>query len=79
MSPTILREGRFRFFFNSREESRMHVHVETSEGAAKFWLEPVITLASHYKLNPKELGEMDAVVRKHAEEFRADWNRHFSL
>jgi hypothetical protein len=29
MSPTILREGQYRFYFNSREEPRMHVHVET--------------------------------------------------
>ena len=27
MSPTIFREGPFRFYFFSREETRMHVHV----------------------------------------------------
>jgi len=27
MSPTVFREGGFRFYFFSREESRMHVHV----------------------------------------------------
>ena len=31
MSPTIHREGPYRFYFNSREESRMHVHVEAHE------------------------------------------------
>jgi len=25
--PTIYRESPYRFFFNSREESRMHVHI----------------------------------------------------
>jgi len=40
MSPTILRTGPYRFFFNSREESRMHVHVFMPDGTAKFWLEP---------------------------------------
>jgi hypothetical protein len=41
MSPTILREKGYRFFFFSREESRIHVHITCPEGEAKFWLEPV--------------------------------------
>jgi len=31
MMPTVLIIGRFRFFFNSREETRMHIHVNTNE------------------------------------------------
>ncbi|MFN7338865.1 MAG: DUF4160 domain-containing protein, partial [bacterium] len=27
MSPTVFREDGYRFFFFSREETRMHVHV----------------------------------------------------
>ncbi|MDO9130066.1 MAG: DUF4160 domain-containing protein [Anaerolineales bacterium] len=45
MSPTIHREGPYRFYFNSREESRMHVHVESPDGKAKFWLGPFVALA----------------------------------
>ena len=37
MSPTVLRIGGYRFFFNSREETRRHIHVATVEGTAKFW------------------------------------------
>ncbi|MFA6403462.1 MAG: DUF4160 domain-containing protein [Salinivirgaceae bacterium] len=48
--PTVLIIGRFRFFFNSREESRMHIHINTTEGTAKFWLEPLICLAEYYNL-----------------------------
>jgi len=44
MSPTIFKENGFRFFFFSREESRMHVHVISGDGEAKFWLEPEIEL-----------------------------------
>ncbi len=40
MAPTIHRERGYRFFFFSREETRMHVHVGCSDGEAKFWLEP---------------------------------------
>jgi hypothetical protein len=27
LSPTVFRDGPFRFFFFSREESRLHIHV----------------------------------------------------
>jgi hypothetical protein len=35
MSPTVFREGPFRFFFFSREEERLHIHVQSAEGEAK--------------------------------------------
>ena len=49
MVPTIFREEGYRFYFFSREESRPHVHVESVEGEAKFWLDPEIELVrSHF-------------------------------
>ncbi len=48
MSPTVFRECGYRFFFFSREEERMHVHVLSGNGEAKFWLEPEIELAKNY-------------------------------
>jgi len=42
MSPTVFREKGYRFFFFSREETRMHIHVISGDGEAKFWLEPVV-------------------------------------
>lgn len=45
MSPTLFREAGYRFFFFSREESRMHVHIVSEDGEAKFWLKPDIVLA----------------------------------
>ena len=53
MSPTIYREGPYRFFFNSREETRMHVHITSADGNAKFWLEPIVALANYYRLTRK--------------------------
>jgi hypothetical protein len=41
MTPTVVKEGAFRLFFFSREETRIHVHVNHPDGEAKFWLEPV--------------------------------------
>ncbi|MFP4289563.1 MAG: DUF4160 domain-containing protein [Bacteroidales bacterium] len=60
--PTILIVGKYRFFFNSREEPRIHVHVNTSEGTAKFWLEPLISLADYYNLSTKKLREIQKIV-----------------
>lgn len=45
MSPTVFRFKGYRFFFFSREEERMHVHVTCADGEAKFWMEPVVMLA----------------------------------
>jgi hypothetical protein len=42
MSPTVFREGPYRFYFNSREEDRLHVHIEAPSGELKIWLEPRI-------------------------------------
>ena len=36
VSPTVFRAAGFRFFFFSREESRMHVHAQSAEGEAKY-------------------------------------------
>jgi len=77
MSPTLRREGPYRFFFNSREESRMHVHIATSDGIAKFWLEPIVALASFHNLSTKDLQRIENLVREHKDEFRSAWHRHF--
>jgi hypothetical protein len=79
MSPTILRYGSCRFFFNSREESRMHVHVATPDGLAKFWLEPIVALADYYGLDSQQLARIARMVDEHQEQFKDAWNRHFSV
>ncbi len=53
MSPTIFREDGFRFFFFSREELRLHVHVTCADGEAKFWLEPALELTQNYGLSDR--------------------------
>ena len=78
MSPTILRVGQFRFFFNSREESRPHVHIAAPDGVAKFWLEPIVALASHYGVSKIELKKMEGIVKEMEDDFKSAWNNHFS-
>jgi Domain of unknown function (DUF4160) len=77
MSPTVFREGGFRFYFFSREETRMHVHVQGSNGEAKYWLEPVVELAHNYGLNERQLRSVNALVEAHEDEIRRSWARHF--
>lgn len=77
MSPTIFRSGKFRFYIFSREETRMHVHVQSPDGEAKFWLEPVIALAQHAGLSRRELSEAQQLVQEHENDIRDAWHRHF--
>ena len=53
MSPTVYREDGYRFFFFSREENRMHIHVVSNDGEAKFWIEPEIELAVNFHFSRK--------------------------
>jgi hypothetical protein len=62
VSPTIFRHGKYRGFFFSREEPRMHVHVESPDGEAEFWIEPILALASHSGLPARELARMQEAV-----------------
>ena len=40
--PTVLQIEGFRFFFYSREDwEPAHIHVESDDKLAKFWLSPV--------------------------------------
>ena len=77
MTPTIYREGGYRFFFFSREEPRMHVHVSCADGEAKFWLEPQIELARNYRLSRSQIRDAEDIIEERQDEFRAAWHRHF--
>ena len=77
MSPTVFREEGFRFYFFSREETRMHVHVHSARGEAKFWLEPKIELAQNYGLPQTEVTAALRLIRKREDEIRKAWKAHF--
>ncbi|MEW6102700.1 MAG: DUF4160 domain-containing protein [bacterium] len=73
MSPTILKEEGYRFFFFSREESRMHIHVICADGEVKFWLEPKIELAKNYNLSHMQLREIENIIKVHYDDFKNAW------
>ena len=78
MSPTVFKGGGFRFYFFSREESRIHIHVHGEKGEAKFWIEPQIELAQNYGLADTELKLVRKLIEEHKHEIRNAWSRHFS-
>ncbi len=77
MSPTVFRENGYRFFFFSREEERMHVHVVSGDGEAKFWLEPDIEIARNYRYTIKQLKEVEKLIEEHKNELISAWQEHF--
>ncbi len=77
MSPTVFKQKNFRFFFFSREEKRMHIHVVSPDGEAKFWIEPNIKLAKFVGLNKKQINMLENIIKDNENEIRSSWEEHF--
>jgi len=76
--PTVLRIGRFRFYFFSNERQEPpHIHVKAGGDEAKFWLNPT-ELASNYGFSSRELNELSRLVEQDAAVFLEAWNEYFS-
>ncbi len=77
LSPTVFRYKNYRFFFFSREEKRMHIHIFSSEGEAKFRIEPELELAKNYGLSKQQLSEIKKIIEGKSDDIRNSWNNHF--
>lgn len=77
MTPTVFNEDGYRYFFFSREESRMHVHITSADGEAKFWLEPEIELAKNCHYSRKHLKKVELFIEDHYDEIISAWKQHF--
>jgi hypothetical protein len=77
MTPTVLRIGELRFLSFSREERRLHVHVQSTRGEAKFWLDPTIEIAEDHGLGWRDLVRARRLIREHEAQIRAAWRAHF--
>lgn len=74
--PNVLKIGPHRFFFFSREgHEPPHIHVETAENAAKFWLSPV-SLVWAVGYNAKEIRQIREIVEEHVDLFLERWHEH---
>jgi replication initiation and membrane attachment protein DnaB len=77
MSPTVFQIGSYRFYFFSREEERMHIHIVSPSGEAKFWIEPTISLAAYSGLSKTQLNKLQKLVEEHKGEITKAWQKHF--
>ncbi len=55
----------------------LHIHVQSPEGEAKFWIEPNIELARNYQLSAQDLSRVLRLVVDHEQKIRDAWQRHF--
>jgi Domain of unknown function (DUF4160) len=77
--PTVLRIGAFRFFFYANEgQEPAHIHVQSDDKLAKFWLKPV-NLANSIGFNAKQLNQLLGLVRENEALFLEAWNDFFNI
>ena len=56
----------------------MHVHIQTPDGVAKFWLEPVVVRATSHRIDQRKLHELSRLVEENAHVFSEAWRKHFT-
>ena len=75
--PTVMRAGPYRFFVWTNEPREpAHVHVESGDGHAKFWLDPV-SLADADGYNPREIARIRRLVEANRIVLREGWRDIF--
>ncbi len=76
--PTILHIYGYRFFFFSNEGfENPHIHVESGDNYAKFWLKPV-SLASSFGYNSSEITNLRKLVKQQEQLFWEKWHEYFA-
>ncbi len=76
MSPTVFKERNYRFHFFSKEENRIHIHIVSPDGEAKFWLEPIISLENYSGFSKSQLNFLQKTVERHKNEIIKKWKAH---
>lgn len=75
--PTILRYQGYRFFFYANDHTPRHIHVEKSDGTAKFNLDP-IELVKSKRFNAAEINEIRKLVIENSDLFKNKWDEYFN-
>ena len=76
--PTVFIDGPFRYYFFSREETRRHIHISSSEGEMKVWLEPTVEVAKVVNLSQHEVTKILKTIEERKEQINEFWNKHFT-
>jgi hypothetical protein len=78
VSPTVLREKGYRFFFYAGDKDEpKHVHVEHGNKIAKFWLDP-IRLQSSGGFNRIEISKIHKIINENHLKLLEAWHGYFS-
>lgn len=77
MSPTVFKIRNYRFYFFSKEEVKIHVHVISPDGEAKFWLAPAVKLVNYVGFSKRQLRTLQEIVEGHKNEIIEKWKEHF--
>jgi hypothetical protein len=78
--PVVFRYKSFRFFFYSNEgnpREPLHVHVRSHGTEAKFWITPLVRVASSDGIDARTLRELVDVVEQNVDLIERKWNEHF--
>ena len=75
--PTIITIGKYRFFFFSNEGGEpVHIHVESGDDYAKFWLGP-IQLAKSIGFSAREINSIRKMVEENEMLLKEKWDEYF--
>lgn len=75
--PTVLRIKGYRFFFFSNESNEpKHIHIESEDKYAKFWLAP-ISLVKCVGYSSKELTQIRKLIEEHKDLIKERWDEYF--
>ncbi|MEG1616158.1 MAG: DUF4160 domain-containing protein [Bacteroidales bacterium] len=77
--PTLLILFGLRFYFYSREHEPIHIHVECSDGVAKFVIEEDVILIENKGLKPKDIRLAESILEENKINFREEWNHYFGV
>ncbi len=55
----------------------MHIHIDSPQGEAKYWMEPDIELARNHRLSEQDLARVRKLIEEHEDVIHTAWNEHF--
>jgi hypothetical protein len=80
--PKVFEWRGYRFHFFSNEGfplESVHIHVRKGQNRAKFWIKPVIALASNYGFIGQELIEFRNKIEENKDLIQERWYEHFNI
>ena len=80
--PKVFEQKGCEFHCFSKEGNPLeaiHIHVRKGPNRAKYWTDPIVSLASNYGFNSKELSEFKDKIEENKNLIKEKWNEHFNI